>query len=99
MAKISSLVAGILVGTGWWLYFNSLAVSQNKEVCPEGATNATHKVAGYSWLPGIMATIGFVLLNGLLWSDMKHEESSARLKARCVPLFSLLHDSYQAQSY
>ena len=83
MAKIMSLTAGAMVGAGWWLYINAAVVGRERG-------GETKEALGYSWIPGVLTTIAFVLINGLLWSDMTHEERGARVKARLLLVFAIL---------
>eukprot|EP00441_Pelagodinium_beii_P005953 CAMPEP_0197684286 /NCGR_PEP_ID=MMETSP1338-20131121/99282_1 /TAXON_ID=43686 ORGANISM="Pelagodinium beii, Strain RCC1491" /NCGR_SAMPLE_ID=MMETSP1338 /ASSEMBLY_ACC=CAM_ASM_000754 /LENGTH=141 /DNA_ID=CAMNT_0043265983 /DNA_START=46 /DNA_END=468 /DNA_ORIENTATION=- len=75
-ATVSSLLAGVLFGAAWWIYIDGAALGAQ-------AGNEVAKSANaYSWLPGIGATVSFLMINLLLWSQISDAETDKR--AACI---------------
>lgn len=84
-----SIIAGMLFGVGWWMFIDGFAsCGTSGDDC--GATSST---SGYAWLPLVGATIVFVMLNAMRWSELNDDvtgDTSAAIKARIFLIFTLL---------
>lgn len=76
---------------GWWVLIDGYGwgASQNGCVGNKDMVNATQ---GYAWLPLLGATLVFVMINGMKWSELRDDglvDSKAAVKARIFLLFAL----------
>ncbi|OUM63397.1 hypothetical protein PIROE2DRAFT_10052 [Piromyces sp. E2] len=73
-SKLSSYAAGLLFGAGWWLlidiliYFNNVGKPKDKD--PEEA------ITFLTFLPGIIGTVGFFLVNFLSRNSLAFTEET-----------------------
>eukprot|EP01138_Halocafeteria_seosinensis_P015438 gb/GECG01015756.1/.p1 GENE.gb/GECG01015756.1/~~gb/GECG01015756.1/.p1 ORF type:complete len:145 (+),score=18.08 gb/GECG01015756.1/:1-435(+) len=69
-STVASILAGVLFGAAWWFYIG--ATSYCREVKNDSTTSGA---AGYSWVPGVGATIAFIMINGMDWNELQGESS------------------------
>ena len=75
VASVCSLLAGLIFGLGWLLWIDAHAYA---------ATNYGQTPDGTYWIPGILQTIGLLMLNVITWeavadSDSLMEDRSASI--------------------
>jgi len=81
-SKLASYVAGILFGAGWWLlidivvYYNNIGSPKNKD--------SDRAVTFLTFLPGIIGTIGFFLVNALSRGSLAFTEETGISAARSI---------------
>eukprot|EP00833_Pecoramyces_ruminatium_P008056 jgi/Orpsp1_1/1182088/evm.model.c7180000079826.1 len=110
-SKISSYAAGILFGAGWWLlidiivYFNNIGKPKDKD--PETA------ISFVTFLPGIIGTIGFFLVNFLSRRSLAINEENGISSVKSLYIifaftvtfaglisgFWILFDKYTGENY
>lgn len=79
--------AGLLFGAGWWLFIDAYNVGVN--VLKDPQSIATASVA---WLPPFAASVLFLMVNGMLWSELSSDTPATAAKARLFLLLALLVD-------
>jgi len=81
-SKLASYTAGILFGAGWWLlidiivYFNNIGKPRNKD--PDNA------VTFLTFVPGIISTIGFFLVNALSRGSLVFNDETGISASRSI---------------
>lgn len=83
---VASLVH-LQFGAGWWVFIDGYGIGVN--VANDAAASAT---AGYSWLPLFGATLAYIMVNGMKWTELKDDYVDSRVaaKARIFLLSALL---------
>jgi len=96
-ASFGSLLSGVIVGIGWYIFIDGLVqasvdcVKWSGHFNPAGCTNETipdYKappglVNGAYWTPGILSTLGLLGLNAISWDAVTDDfDSSLACKAR-----------------
>lgn len=82
-----SVLAGGLFAAGWWCLID--AFNYGSTVARDGASSGA---AGYAWLPPAGASLFFLMLNGMKWSELSDEsvaDASTAVKARVFVIFAL----------
>ena len=83
--SILSAIAGVILGIGWWVYIGEVADTDD---------SWTKDAAAYSWVPALVGTIAFVMLNAfkfeVLVNSDELDDPSASCKARVWMLVTLL---------
>jgi len=82
-----SLLAGGLFAAGWWLLIDGF--NYGTLVARDGASSGA---AGFAWLPPAGASLFFLMLNGMKWSELSDEgvvDGSTAVKARVFVIFAL----------
>lgn len=82
-----SILSGILFGAGWWVFIDGYASCG-------GLCSATASTQGYAWIPLFGATLVFLMINGMKWSELRADDlmgdNRTAAKARVFLLFALL---------
>lgn len=60
-----SIASGVLFAAGWWVFIDGFNMGQ--QVLKDAATTAS---SGFAWLPLFGATLVFLMLNGMKWSEL-----------------------------
>lgn len=87
--SIGSLVAGIIFGSAWWLFVDGYVA------CPTNGTDcdAVSTSKGYAWLPPFFASVAYLCLVGMKWTELRediHGDSGTATKARVFLLAVML---------
>jgi Uncharacterised protein family (UPF0220) len=84
--QIFALVGGFLFGAGWWIFIDGYSYGN---YIGDATTSQT---AAYAWVPLFGATIAYVMLNGMKWSDLKGDfgDESTAVKTKIFLLFTIL---------
>ena len=67
--SLVSILGGLLFAAGWWILIDGYSWGQN--VC--GGSPGVSATQGYAWLPLFGATIVFVMINGMKWSELDED--------------------------
>jgi hypothetical protein len=81
-----SILAGLLFGAAWWVLIDGF--SYGRVVAADPNTIAAQ---GYAWLPLFSASIGFILINLMQWSELQDNRENPMIaaKARIFLVFML----------
>ena len=85
-SSIASLLGGLTFAVGWWILIDGYAYGAYTGSPAAAATQ------GYGWLPPFGATITFVMMNGMRWSELREDitgDTSAAAKAKLFLILSL----------
>jgi hypothetical protein len=74
----ASIVSGLIFGAAWWLLIDGYSSCQYQ---PGADCSNASGSAGYAWLPPFGATLAFVMINGMKWSDLRGEPGSCVVRA------------------
>ncbi|DAZ92481.1 TPA: hypothetical protein N0F65_012711 [Lagenidium giganteum] len=86
--KTGSYVSGLLFGVGWWIFIDGAAYAAHH--------NSQIPFNFIKYLPGILTTLAFVMLNSLDWGMLSadsmtyHGGSDVACRARTFVLFCVL---------
>jgi hypothetical protein len=81
-----SILAGLIFGAAWWVLIDGF--SYGRVVVADSYTIAAQ---GYAWLPLFGASIGFVTINLMQWSELQDNKDNPMVaaKARIFLIFML----------
>ena len=84
LATVGSVVAGLLFGIGWFVWFDAIA---------QASVLFGHGVRGSYWIPGLMQTFSLIMVNIINWAlvtedSFGDEGVSSRIK--CWLFFSFM---------
>jgi uncharacterized membrane protein len=72
-----SLIAGVVFGAGWWAFFDGIGYG-----VAFANDDASRAAQGYAWLPLFGATIAFVMINAMMWSELRDNERAPTVAAK-----------------
>ena len=78
-----------MCGIGWWILIGGFAWGTT--VCAD--TGPSNSAVGYAWLPLFGATVFYLMINGMRWSELRDDgmgDEGASTKAKLFLLFSFL---------
>lgn len=82
-----SIFAGLLFGAAWWVFIDGFSMGVN--VLNDATSN---KAAGYAWLPLFGASLVYLMINGMRWSELRDDmvaDPRTAAKARIFLIFAL----------
>lgn len=85
-----SVLWGMVFGAGWWVFIDGYASCMSADT----SCDAARATRGYAWLPLLGATLSFIMVNGMRWSELRDDvaDASTTAKARIFLIFALLID-------
>lgn len=87
---IYSALGGVLFGAGWWAFIDGFNMGMNVKGSSDGGISAA--ASGYSWLPPFLASLFYLCLNAMKWSELdelKVQQPVTAKKARAFLLCNL----------